>query len=1010
MRLIEYVLPRKSFFAMLMVLVVLGGLYSYWRLGRLEYPNFTIKKALVVTQYPGATAREVEQEVTDRLEEEIQKMSQIDNITSISRAGLSVIYVEIRPEFRTSEMPQIWDELRRKVHDITPKLPEGVSTPRVRDDFGDVYGIYLALSGNGYTTDELKDYADLLKKELLRVPNVAKVDFWGIQDKIIYVEFNRARLATLGLSQEKLFSTLQQNNRIVESGKVKIAGEFPNLRITGAIDGIDAIRNLYIADSQGKLIRLGDIAEVSRGHREPASQIMRFNRDEAIGIGVSIVAGGNVVDLGRDVRQLLRDTVSSRPAGMELHTINFQADDVESSLNEFLINLLESVIIVVAILLLTMGWRSGVVIGITLMLIIFGTFIGMALMRIDMQLISLGALIIALGMLVDNAIVIVDCFLVKTARGTARESAAIESVRETQWPLLGATIVAILAFMAIGFNPGNIGDFCSSLFFVIMISLFLSWIMAIAFTPLLCLWLIPSPKNATQEVYSGRIYHGYRRILQLCMHYRKSTVFLLLAALLLAGIGFRNVPRTFFPNSTRKQFYIDYWRSPASHIDATAQDVAAIARYVRGLDGVVSTAEFIGEGTLRFVLTYDYNSASPDYGQILIEVSDYRKIDELVPKIEAYLAANYPEADALVQRYAEGTPIPFKIEARFRGPDEKVLRGLAEQAKAIMRRHPNTRYIRDDWRDPVKSVQLSYSEIKARQTGISRQEMAEALQWNFLGITTGVYRENKDLIPIISRPEAADRKSIDDLLGVQIYSAAAKRNFPLGQACDAVQTSWEPPQIRHRDRIPAITVQCSQKTGTAAALQKELQGELVKIPLPPLYHMEWGGERYQSEIAQAGLKKLFPISLILMFVVVAMLFKTLREAGIAFAILPFALIGVVGGLLLLGLPFGFMAILGFLGLSGMLLKNAIVLLDQINLELANGATRNQAVINAAVSRLRPVTMAAGTTILGVLPLLTHVFFASMAATIMFGLIGATLLTLLAVPVLYALFFRLPRQD
>lgn len=1010
MSLIEYVLSRKSFFLLVMFLVVAGGIFSYFRLGRLEYPNFTIKKAMVVTNYPGATAQEVEQEVTDKLEEEIQKMSQIDNITSISRAELSVIYVEIRPEFRTSEMQQIWDELRRKVHDVTPKLPAGTGNPKVRDDFGDVYGIYLALTGNGYSTDELKDYADLLKKELLRVPNVAKVDFWGVQEKMIYVEFNRAKLSTLGISHEKLFATLNQNNKITESGQLEIDGEYPVFRVTGTIDGIEAIRNLQVADSQGKLIRLGEIATVSRGHKEPQERIMRRNGIEAIGIGISIVNGGNVVDLGKAVRKLLKDTESSRPAGMELSTINFQADDVENSLNEFLINLLESVVIVIAILLLTMGWRSGVIIGITLLLIILGTFIGMDLMRIDMQLISLGALIIALGMLVDNAIVIVDCFLVKTARGIPSEQAAVQSVKETQWPLLGATIVAILAFLAIGFNPGNIGDFCSSLFFVIMISLFLSWIMALVFTPLLCLWFLPEhTAQATpgKDIYSGRIYNAYRWLLNLTLRYRKTTILLLTAALCAAAFSSQFVPKTFFPYSTRKQFYIDYWGNPANHIQKTYRDVMAIAEYLRTLEGVVSTTEFIGEGTLRFVLTYDYNSQSPDYGQILIEVDDHRRIEKLIPQIEKYLAEHYPDADTMVQRYAEGTPIPFKIEARFQGPDPKVLRNLAEEAKAIMRRNPNTRYIRDDWRDPIKNIRLEYSDVKARQTGISREEFSNAVQWNFNGVKTGVFREKNELIPIISRATASERQNIRDLGGIQVYSSATGKYYPAGQACDDASVTWEAPQIRHRDRIPAITVQCSQKYGTATALQKELERELQKITLPPLYKLEWGGEKYQQQIARAGLKKLFPVSLILMFLVVAMLFRTLRESFIAFAVLPFALIGVVGGLLLLHLPFGFMAILGFLGLSGMMLKNAIVLLDQINLELKQGASRFEAVINASVSRLRPVTMAAGTTILGVAPLLTHVFFDSMAATIMFGLIAATLLTLFVVPVLYAMFFHLP---
>ncbi len=1012
MNIVEFVLKRRSFFALLMLMCVLGGAFSYFRLGRLEYPNFTIKKALIITNYKGATAKEVEEEVTDKIEEEIQKMSQIDNITSISRPGLSAIYVEIRMEYRSAAMPQIWDELRRKVHDITSKLPDGASEPKVRDDFGDVYGIYLALSGDGYSSDELKDYADALKKELLRVPNVAKVDFWGIQEKAIYVEFNRAKLATLGIPHNKLFATLAQNNKMMESGQLEIDGEYPFFRVTGNIDDVEAIRNLYVSDSKGKLLRLGDLASVSRGHRDPPERIMRRNGREAVGIGISIVEGGNVVDLGRDVRKLLNDLAPERPAGMELFPINYQADDVERSLDEFLINLAESVAIVVGILLLTMGWRAGVVIGITLILIILGTFIGMDLMKIDMQLISLGALIIALGMLVDNAIVIVDGFLVKTARGTERERAAVESVKETQWPLLGATVVAILAFLSIGFNPGNIGDFCSSLFFVIMISLFLSWILALIFTPLLCLWMIParSPGVSEGDVYSGKIYNLYRSILNFCMLRRKTTVVILLSALALAFFGNSFIPKTFFPYSTRKQFYIDYWGNPANHIGETARDVKKIATHLRTLPGVVSTTEFIGEGTLRYVLTYDYNSQSPDYGQILVEVDDSGRIETLIPQIEAYLSKKFPNANPLVQRYAEGTPIPFKIEARFRGPDEKVLRNLAEQAKKIMRQHPNTKYVRDDWRDPVKNIRLCYSEAKARQTGISRQEFANAVQWNFTGIKSGVLREKNELIPIYSRAAFSERRNINDLSGVQIYSSAAERSYSLGQACDLVKTDWEAPQIRHRDRIPAITVQCSPRTGTAAALQRELEKELESIPLPPLYKLEWGGEKYQSQIAQAGLKKLFPISLVLMFILIALLFRTIREAVIAFSVLPFALIGVVGGLLLLRLPFGFMAILGFLGLSGMLLKNAIVLLDQINLELSHGATRYDAVVNASVSRLRPVTMAAGTTILGVLPLVTHVFFDSMAATIMFGLIGATLLTLLVVPVLYALFFRLAPRN
>ncbi len=1012
MKLIDYVLSHKSFMILLMTATVLGGLYAYLKLGRLEYPTFTIKKATVATLYPGATAREVEEEVTDKIEEEIQKMSQIDNITSISRPGFSLIFVEIRPEFSVAEMPQIWDELRRKVNDIHPYLPSGVSASKVGDDFGDVYGVFLSLSGKGYNIDEIKDYADVLKKEILHVKDVAKVVFWGVQDKRIYVEFKRAKLSNLGISQTDLFATLSSSNMIEESGQVRIDDEYCRLRVSGGIDGLEAIRNLYVADSQGRLIRIGDIAEVSRGHEEPAEQIMTFNGSPAIGIGVSTVSGGNVVEMGKNIQKLLSRLEVSKPAGMQINYINYQSVDVQNSLNEFIVNLIESVVIVIGILLLTMGWRSGLIIGITLIMIILGTFVGMKVMDIDMQLVSLGALIIALGMLVDNAIVIVDGYLVKTQRGTSPEQALKDIVAETEWPLLGATVVAILAFLAVGFNTGNIGEFCRSLFYVIAISLMLSWFMALMFTPLMCLWIIKpkplAPENG--DVYDGKIYQGYRRLLMASLRHRTLAFVLLIVGLGLSAWAYVYVPKSFFPDSTRPQFYIDYWRNPASHIEETAKDAEKIAAFVRTIPGVKSTTGFAGEGALRFILTYDYNSPSPDYAQIVVEVDDADKINGMIPKIEQYLRQNFPSADSLVLRFSEGLCIPFKIEARFRGPDRAVLRQLSEQAKAIMRADSNTRYVRDDWRSPVKAVRLNYSEAKARQTGISRKDLAQALQWNFNGVTCGVLRETNNLIPIVSRPVEAERKSMAELDSVRVWSNVTQKSYSVAQACDGLGTVVEPPLLRRRDRVSTITVQCSPVAGTASALQKKLQPKLEAIPLPPLYTLEWGGEIEQSNLAEAKLKTLFPVSLLLMFLVVAMLFHTVREPVIASLVLPFALIGVVGGLLMMNLPFGFMAILGFLGLTGMMLKNSIVLLDQINLERNRGAKPYDAVLNASVSRLRPVTMAAGTTVFGVFPLLFHAFYNAMAATIMYGLLAASVLTLVIVPIGYAVLFHVRNPE
>ncbi|MBQ4472575.1 MAG: efflux RND transporter permease subunit [Alphaproteobacteria bacterium] len=1007
MKIVDYVLSHKPLFWLLMLVIVLMGLLAFDEMGKLETPTFKIKKAIVVSQYPGATASQVETEVTDKIEEEIQKMSQIDNITSISRRGLSLIYVEILPSYTAAEIPQIWDELRRKVSDIRPSLPEGVSSVSVRDDFGDVYGIFLTLSGRGYSLDELKDYADLLKKEFLGIPDVAKVDFWGEQTKVIYVEFNRAKLSNLNITQEQLFATLGTSNAMADAGAVQIDDEYSRFRVTGAIDGVEEIRNLYVSDKKGQLFRIGDIAEVKRGHLEPANQIMYHNGEPAIGIGISITDSGNVVRLGENVRARLKALEATKPVGMEIGSVNFQADDVKRSIYNFIKNLIESVLIVIAILLITMGVRSGLIIGGMLILIILGTFIFMWMFGMELQLVSLGALIIALGMLVDNAIVIVDGYLVKIAKKIRPDQALKDVVSETLWPLLGATLVAILAFAAVGLNTGNVGEYCRSLFYVIGISLALSWIMAITFTPLLCLKFIRPTQsdNDSEEVYNGRIYRWYKLLLDKVLLRRGLSCIILGVCMILSVLAFSQIPRSFFPDATKNKFYIDYWRTSGSHINETQQDVQEIAKYVATLPGVTDVTTFVGEGALRFILSYDYNTPTSDYGQIVIQTDDFRKISKMIPQIKEYVKEKYPSSDARVSRFSDAIDIPFTLEVRFRGPDAKVLRQLADQAKQILRDTNNAEYIRDNWRQSVKNIQVGYSEIKTRGLGITRQGLAESLKWNFNGIACGVLRENNELIPIISRPVESERTNVNELSNVRVFSSTTGKNYALGEAIDTLDVGWEESQIYHRDRMPTITVQANPKTGTASDLQKKIRKKINKIQLPPLYSVAWGGEYENSQKAQAGLKSLFPICIMLMFLVTCFLFKTLREPLIAFIVLPFAMTGIAIGLFLLNLPFGFMAILGFLGLTGMMLKNSIVLLDQINLERQAGVPVKQALLNASISRLRPVTMAAGTTILGVMPLLTDVFFASMAATIMFGLLAATALTLLVVPLAYAILFK-----
>ena len=992
---------------LLVAVTAIAGIFSYFELGRLEYPNFKIKTATITTLYPGATAKQVETEVTEKVEEEVQKMAQVDYIKSLSQNGMSLVYVYIKAKYTGEEIPQIWDELRRKANDVRPSLPSGVTNMVVGDDFGDVYGIYFALSGKGYTIDELKSYADSLKKELLRVPQVAKIAYWGVPTKAIYVEFNRTKLSNLNISQKALFGTLSSSNTITSAGAVKIDDEYSRIRVTGAIDNVESIKNLYVSDNRGNLFKIGDIAEVKRGHVEPESQIMYYNGEPAIGFGISAVENGNVVKMGNDVKAKLAVLNDSMPVGMQINYINFQANDVQESINSFNVNFVESVLIVIGVLLIFMGWRSGVVIGLILILIILGTFIVMYFFGIELQLISLGALIIALGMLVDNAIVVVDGYLVKTSRGRDPETALKEIADENQWALLGATLVAICAFMAIGLNEGNIGEFCKSLFYVIAISLLLSWVMALTFTPLFCLAMIPpqKPTEGSGDVYDGKFYKAFEKSLKFCLDNRYTVVFLFILALVVSCVKFGDVPSSFMPNSTRKQFVVDYWRSQGSHIDETKKDVLEISKFIRTIPGVTNACSCIGAGTLRFMLTYNGAGPSGGYGQIIVDVEDYKLMDDITAKVYEYIKNNYPSSDSQVMKFGIGASNPFKIEVRFRGPDSKVLRELAEKAKAIFRKTENALYVRDDWRYPVKSVQLKFSEVKGRRIGVTRSDFASAVNWNFSGETAGVLRENNELIPIISRPIEAERKSITELNNVLVWSSSTGKSYPVSQVSDGIETVFEDYQIYKRDRMPTITVQCTPAKGTAAEFRNMVYDELEALEIPEFYSMNWGGEFESSGEATAKLKTMFPISIVIMFIIIAALFTTLKDVWAAFAVLPFSIIGVTFGLLAVDKSFGFMAILGFLGLAGMLLKNAIVLIDQANLEMANGASRYKAIIMSAVSRMRPVAMGAGTTILGVAPLISDAFFDAMAATIVFGLLGGTVLTLYVVPLAYAILFN-----
>jgi multidrug efflux pump subunit AcrB len=1009
MNIAEYAIHKKTITLVLTFLLLGGGLFSYERLGRFEDPEFTIKESLIITNYPGALPTEVEEEVTDVIETAVQQMPQLKKVTSISRAGQSIITVEMKDKYDKYTLPQIWDELRRKVSDV--QLPPGVQASVVKDDFGDVYGIFFAITGEGYTYREIKDYVDFLKRELLLVPGVAKIDIWGAQQEAIFVEFSRSRLGQLGISSQAIYSTLEQQNLVASAGHVKVGSEYILIHPTGGIDTVEEIGELLINDqSSDKLIYLKEIATISRDYVTPPQTLLRFNGKPGLAIGISTVSGGNVVTLGKAIKAKLKKLEAQSPLGMELGIISYQSDTVEKEVNGFVNSFLLALAIVIVVLLIFMGLRSGLLIGAILVLTVCGTVIVMDIYDIDLHRISLGALIIALGMLVDNAIVVTEGILIRIQSGMDRLKAAKQVVEQTMWPLLGATVVAILAFAAIGLSQNAAGEFTRALFQVILISLMMSWVLAITITPLFCVFFLKDDaKHVGKDPYRGLFYQIYKAFLRLCLRLRWLTIGLMVALLFLAIYGFTLLEDSFFPASTRPQLMIDYWRTEGTDIRETSEDLKKIEEFVMKQEGVESVATFVGAGALRFILVYMPEKDYSSYGQVLVTVDDYRRIESLIPIIRQYLDNNFPDAEPKLKKFRLGPGGGAMIKARFSGPDPVVLRQLSNQAQAIMREDGGAIEIRDDWRQRVKVLRPQFAEAQARLVGISRPAVNQALETAFSGTQVGIYREGNKLLPIISRSPEAERIDVENIKDIQIWSPAAQKSIPVRQVVSGFVTEWQDAIIHRYNRKRTITPQCDPKVGNASVVFERIRPKIEAIELPIGYEMEWGGEYEDSTEAQKALGAGIPISFLIMVLVVIFLFNALRQPLIIWLCVPLAIIGVAPGLLLTGESFGFMALLGFLSLSGMLIKNAVVLIDQIDLEIREGKAPFTAILDSSVSRLRPVTMAAITTVLGMIPLVFDAFFISMAVTIMFGLSFATVLTLIVVPVLYAIFFRVPEK-
>ncbi|MBB4266521.1 efflux RND transporter permease subunit [Roseospira visakhapatnamensis] len=1002
-----FAIRRKAFTLFVVALLAILGLQSYANLGWLEDPVFSIKTATVYTAWPGASPLEVERQVTERIERAVQEIPELDHVRSLSRAGESIVFVDIDDRYRSSALPQIWDLLRRKVADVQGGMPEGAGPSQVNDDYGDVYGVLLAVYGDGVPFARLSDYVEALQRELLLIEGVSRAVFWGERQETIEITVSGARLANLGLTADEVLRALSTQNRVVPAGALESGRDRFRVDVPGTFDAVEDVGDLVVGrDADDRLVLVRDIADVRRAVADPLPRLMRFNGHDAMAIGLSPVASANIVSMGEAVRARLDALEAQRPVGLEVGIISDQPAIVDRAIASFVVSLVAACAIVLGVVWLFMGLRGGLIVGLGLVLTILATMVVMRIAGIDLQRMSVGAMIVGLGILVDNAIVVTDYILVRMKRGDGRVDAAARAVRDLSWPLLGATLVAIAAFLPIFLSPDQTGEYVATLFSVIAIALVISWVLAITVTPVLCHMLLRAPATGTADPFSGPVFAAYRGALRLSLRHRLLILGLMAGMIGLSGYGFTFVSQNFFPSSNRTAVMLDYWLPEGAHIDDVSEDLRAVEAHFLGLDPVVSVATFVGAGPVRFQISLNPEIPYQSYGQVIIELESADHVPAMVAHGDRYLVETFPQAEPRMRVFPLATTEAFKIEARFSGPDPVVLQGLAEAAMAILAAEPGAKYVRHDWRQMTRTIRPAFDQPRARRAGVTREDVAFALARVTDGARVGAYREGDDRLPIVWRLPAAERHDAGRLEQVQVYSQAAGAGVPLGQVVSGIDMVWEQPLIWRRDRQRTITVQADPQGMEAYELQARVQAAIEAIPLPEGYMFEWGGEYEGSVDGQANVNAQVPIGMIITLIILVALFNGLRQPVIIFLTVPLCIVGVTVGLLLTGEPFGFMALLGVLSLQGMLIKNGIVLVDQVETGMRDGLAPYDAVLAGSIGRLVSITVGALTTALGLIPLLFDTFFRAMAVSIMGGLLFGTVLTLIVLPVLYTLAFRI----
>ncbi|GAB7022611.1 efflux RND transporter permease subunit [Salidesulfovibrio brasiliensis] len=991
----------------LFLLIALGGVLTFFNIAKDEDPDFTIRQALVMTQFPGASPQRVEELVTDKLEEEIREISDVKVVRSQSMTGLSIIEVELFD--RVKEVEPVWQQLRNKVDDAGPNLPAEAATPMVNDEFGDVFGIVIALTGDGFSYRELKDTADDLRDQLLKVEDVGKVELWGTQAERIFVEFSNSRMAAAGVSPFALAQIIDHQNTIQPSGSAKVGPERIVIEPTGEFKDVGDIYSLSMRAAGDKgSTRLADVATIKRDYVDPPTTMTRYNGERCVFLAVSMADGGKITDLGGRITKRLEALQSTLYHGLETEILVFQPEYVDVAITDFMINLLESFVFVVVVILLFAGLRTGLIAGSLVPMAMLGCIGLMPYFDVALQRISIASLIISLGILVDNGVVVSEAILVRLASGEERLKAVIEAVRELWMPLLAASLTTVFAFLPIPLAENATGEFCFSLFVVVSLTLLCSWGLSMSMVPMMCYYFL-KPK-VTIQTYTSRLYVAYRKFLLACLRHRPAFLVAVLLCCAVAIWGFKFVPKMFFPPNERAQFTIDFWQPYGTDITATADRAGRLEDILLADEGVDSVGTFVGHGGPRWYLPLNLEQKNDNLATFIVNTVSVEAVDKVIDRTRTALMNEFPDADFSLKKLMNGPPVGAPLQIRLSGPDIRTLYRLRDRIAAIVESKAGVTRVWDDWGQWTKKMKVKVDQEKAREAGLSSFDVAVSLQTSMSGLRASEYRDGDTVIPILLRNNEVSGQ-LERLDGLNVYSYDTGKSVPLSQIA-TTKLDWQPSDIRRRDQTRTMTIKADVAEGFfALSILGEVRPEVEKLmsgsDWPLGYTVEYGGEFEKSVESQEAINANMPLAMGLLVLVLIFQFNSVRRPLIILLTLPPMMCGITAGMLATNAPFGFMPMLGMISLLGIIVNNAIMLIDRIEIQRSRGIPTRDSIVLAAMERARPIIMTATTTIIGMVPLSLQggEMWRPMANCIMSGLAVATILTLVLCPVLYSLFFR-----